>query len=150
MMTSLTHLNDSENEIFRNTLSNQIEFINNRLNNSRIRYLNSQCKLSGTKQEIIEILNMGIAANLVHAFFYAATTCIICNRRRGEEGVRQIERAHCNNYSRPELLKMAVDDLYVDENTPIKTCDILRLFIRKHELCPIYSLCNFCHNQYDN
>ena len=76
-MTDLNQLNDSESEIFRNTLSNQIEFINNRLNTARIRYLNNECKLSGSKEEIISLLNMGIAANLVHAFFKSNNTCTI-------------------------------------------------------------------------
>ena len=146
----MDNLNNSESDIFINTLSNQVNFINNRLNNSRIRYLNDECRLSGTIDQIVGHLNMGVAANLVHDFFNVDTSCIICNRSRGEDGVRQIERAHCHIYSRPEILRMAVTELHTNDNSLIRTCDILRLFIRRHELCPIYSLCNLCHNQYDN
>ena len=45
---------------------------------------------------------------------------------------------------------MAIDDLWVDNITPIKAGDILKLFIQKHEICPIYMLCNNCHNRYDH
>ena len=45
---------------------------------------------------------------------------------------------------------MAINELYIDNNTPIKTGDILKLFIENHKICPIYMLCNKCHNKYDN
>ena len=44
---------------------------------------------------------------------------------------------------------LALDDLWVDSTSPIKVGDILKLFIQKHEACPIYMLCNKCHTEYD-
>ena len=37
-----------------------------------------------------------------------------------------------------------------DEKTPLIVGDILKKFIEKQECCPIYMLCNICHNKYDN
>ena len=104
----------------------------------------------GEKEQIAKHLNMGLAQNLVQTFFKTADECVICNGKIENTGIRQIERAHCNIYSRHELLMMAINDLYIDNNTPIKSGDILKLFIQKHEICPIYMLCNLCHKKYDN
>ena len=104
----------------------------------------------GEKEQIAKHLNMGLAQNLVQIFFKTADECVICNGKIGNTGIRQIERAHCNIYSRHDLLMMAINDLYIDNNTPIKSGDILKLFIQKHEICPIYMLCNLCHKKYDN
>jgi hypothetical protein len=45
---------------------------------------------------------------------------------------------------------MVINVLWIYDITPIKVGDILKLFIQKHEICPIYMLCNICHNKYDN
>ena len=45
---------------------------------------------------------------------------------------------------------MAVNKLYIDENTPIKSGELLCEFIKCHNICPIFILCNLCHNKYDN
>ena len=44
---------------------------------------------------------------------------------------------------------MAINKLYIDDNTPINSKDILIEFIRCHNICPIYYLCNKCHKEYD-
>ena len=103
------------------------------------------------KETIAKHLNQGPAQNLVQTFFnYNIDICIFCNRVKGSDGIRQIERAHCNKYSRYDLLLMAISELYIDNTTPIKVEDILKIFIQKHDICPIYMLCNMCHNKYDN
>ena len=105
----------------------------------------------GEKNEIANHLNNGPAQNLVQTFFRTKNKrCIICKKVKGNNNIRQLERAHCNIYSRKDLLLLAINDLWIDNNTPIKVGDILKLFIKKHELCPIYMLCNICHNKYDN
>lgn len=71
-------------------------------------------------------------------------------RVKRENSIRQIERAHCNIYSRVDLIMMAINVLWIDDITPIKVGDILKLFIQKHEICQFYMLCNICHNKYDN
>mgnify|MGYP004363783077 CR=1 FL=1 len=114
------------------------------------RFFDDEMGCCGEKEVIAKHLNHGLAQNLVHAFFnFKATKCIICKGKKGEIGIRQLERAHCNAFKRSDLLMMAINDLYTDNNTPIKSGDILRLFIKKHEICPIYILCNLCHNKYD-
>ena len=143
-------LNDVESDIYKTTLETQKEYIDTRLKTIKSRYLDDTMGCCGTKDEIAKHLNMGIAQNTVHTIFKTHNTCIVCNGKVGDNGIRQIERAHCNIYSRYDLLMMAINDLYIDNTTPIKTGDILRLFIRKHDKCPIYMLCNLCHNKYDN
>jgi len=107
--------------------------------------------LVGSVETIAKHLNQGPAQNLVQTFFnFNAKKCVVCKGKKGENGIRQLERAHCNIYSRYDLLMMAINDLYIDNNTPIKSGDILKLFIQKHEICPIYMLCNLCHKKYDN
>ena len=147
-------LNDPESEIFKETLMKQIIFIRNRLSNIRNKYLDDPFIVAPQKKEnIVKHLNNGLAANLIHTFFnYKTDKCSHCNYLKGENGIRQIERAHCNNYSRSDILSMAVDDFIdkLDKGEIITSGDILKRFIEKHECCPIYMLCNKCHNKYDN
>ena len=147
----MENLSNPVSELYKKTLEKQKQYINTRLRTIKNRYLDDNMGCCGEKEVIAKHLNQGIAQNLVHSFFnFKTTKCIICNGKKGENGIRQFERAHCNIYSRYDLLIMAINDLYIDNNTPIKTGDILKLFIQKHQLCPIYMLCNLCHNIYDN
>lgn len=144
-------LNNSESEIYKITLETQKSYISDRLATiKKNRLLDDTMGCCGEKEQIAKHLNMGLAQNLVQTFFKTADECVICNCKIGDTGIRQIERAHCNIYSRHDLLMMAINDLYIDKNTPIKSGDILKLFIQKHEICPIYMLCNLCHKKYDN
>lgn len=147
----MDELNNPNSEIFKNVLEKQKIYISNRLKTIKNRYLDDDMGCCGEKKIIAKHLNNGPAQNLVHSFFnFKDKKCIICNGKLGDRNIRQLERAHCNNYSRYDLLIMALDELYVDNTTPIKVGDILKLFIEKHEICPIYILCNICHKNYDN
>jgi len=146
----MEELNNPESEIFRNTLKEQKQFISRRIATIKNRQLKSQMGCSGTKDDIAKNLNMGQSQNLVLTFFNSKTDiCVLCSRTKGQDDIRQIERAHCNLYSRYDLLMLALDDLYIDDTTPIKSGDILKKFIQKHDICPIYMLCNLCHTAYD-
>jgi len=143
-------LSNPESELYKNTLEKQKLYINTRLSLIKNRYIEDVMGCVGEKEVIAKHLNLGPAQNLVHAFFvFKATKCVICKGKTGENRIRQFERAHCNIYSRYDLLMMAINDLYIDNKTPIKSGDILTLFIQKHEKCPIYMLCNICHRKYD-
>ena len=148
----MDELNNPESRIFKETLNKQQEFIKNRLNKLRSnKYLDNTARIGYTKKEIVGTLNQGMAQNLIQSFFnYKTEECSFCNKKKGENGIRQFERAHCNNYSREDILTMAVDDIYIDDKTPLICGVVLRKFIEKHECCPIYMLCNICHNKYDN
>ena len=146
----MEHLNNPESEIYKKTLEKQKLYISTRMNTIKNRILDDTMGCCGEKETIAKHLNMGLAQNIVQTFFKKTDKCIICNGRVGDNGIRQLERAHCNIYSRYDLLIMAINDLYIDNNTPIKSGNILKLFIKKHEICPIYMLCNICHNKYDN
>ena len=146
-------LNNPESEIYKKTLQKQKLYISTRLKRIKNRYLDDTCGLVGSVETIANHLNQGPAQNLVNTFFnFKAKKCVVCKGKKGENGIRQLERAHCNILSNPryDLLIMAINDLWVDAITPIKVGDILKLFIKKHEICPIYYLCNICHNKYDN
>lgn len=143
-------LNDTESEIYKNTLKKQKLYIANRLKTIRNKYLNDTMGCCGEKEIIAKHLNNGPAQNLINSFFkFKEKYCVICNLKVGDSEIKQMERAHCNLYSRYDLLLMAINEIYIDVSTPIIVGDILRLFIQKHEICPIYILCNKCHLKYD-
>jgi hypothetical protein len=144
-------LNNTESEIYKKTKENQKLYILTRLKTIKNRYLDDTMGCCGTKETIAKHLNNGPAQNLVQTFFdFKVKNCVLCKGSKGENNIRQLERAHCNIYSRYDLLMMAVNDLWINNDTPIKVGDILKVFIQKHEQCPIYMLCNNCHNKYDN
>ena len=149
-LNKMDNLNNPESEIYKKTLEKQNLYISRKLNTIKNRIIEDTMGCCGEKEQIATHLNMGLAQNLVQTFFKTADKCVICNGKIGDNNIRQIERAHCNIYSRYDLLMMAINDLYIDNNTPIKSGDILKLFIQKHEICPIYMLCNLCHKRYDN
>jgi len=142
-------LNDTNSSIFKETIEKQKIYINNRRKSITNRILETNIKFQGnTKEEIASFLNLGIAQNLVHQFFiFKEKNCIICKKDKSQ--VRQLERAHCNLYSRYDLLMKALDNIYVDIDTPINSVDILNEFIKCHNYCPIYYLCSSCHINYD-
>ena len=60
-------------------------------------------------ENIVRHLNNGPAANIIQTFFnYKTDTCIFCKGVKGKNGIRQIERAHCHNYSRSDILHLAI------------------------------------------
>ena len=150
----MEELNNPESEIFKNTLEKQKKFISERLRTIKNKYLDDDF-IIGTpqkKENIVKHLNNGIAANLIQTFFnYKTNTCILCDGIKGENGIRQIERAHCNNYCRSDILLLAVNDFSkkIENGDIITAGEILKKFIEKHDICPIYMLCNICHNKYD-
>lgn len=149
----MEQLNNTDSEIYKKTLEKQKIYIKNRLVSIKNRQIDDAMGCSGEKEVIANHLNQGCAQNLVQSFFkFKTKACILCKGQKGENNIRQLERAHCNILSNPryDLLMMAINDLWIDINTPIKSGDILKLFIQKHEICPIYLLCNICHNKYDN
>ena len=147
----MDNLSNQESEIYKKTLEKQIQFISKRLLNIKTnKYLDDKMGCCGQKEIIAKHLNQGPAANLVQVFFnFKHTKCILCKNKKGENNIKQLQRAHCNNYQRYDLLMMAINDLWIDDITPIKVGDVLKLFIQKHEVCPIYILCNICHVKYD-
>jgi hypothetical protein len=149
----MEELSNPKSEIYKKILEKQTQFINIRFGSIKNRYIDDEMGCCGEKEVIAKHLNQGPAQNLVHTFFnFKATKCLICKRKKGEHGIRQLERAHCKILSKPcyDLLMMAINDLWIDNITPIKVGNILKLFIQKHKTCPIYILCNICHNKYNN
>lgn len=125
--------------------------ISEKIAKSRRNEFNNNVKVCGSKDDIFNHLNTGKCTNLVHAFFNirSATRCVHCGIEKST--IRHLERAHCNmnGADRKTLLKRAVDDLYVDDNTPIKAKDIYIRFLMLHDGHPIFALCKSCHTAYD-
>lgn len=142
-------LNDENSNIFKETIEKQKIYIKERRKVIINRILETNIKFQGnTKEDIAAFLNLGIAQNLVQTFFkFKEKKCLICKKDKSQ--VRQLERAHCNLFSRYDLLLKALDNIYVDSDTPINSVDILNEFIKCHEYCPIYYLCKTCHINYD-
>ncbi len=149
-MLDFNSLNDSNSEIYINTLLTQSKYIDKRLTTIKNRILETNVKFAGnTKEEIANFLNLGIAQNLIQTFFkFKNSSCILCKKNKKE--VRQLERAHCNLYSRYDLLILAIDNVYENKDAEIDSVTILTEFIKYHKICPIYYLCNKCHKKYDN
>ena len=147
-------LNDPNSEIFQTTLKEQIEFIKKRLKKIKNKYLYDSFIIAPQKIEnIVRHLNNGLAANTIQTFFNdKIDTCIFCKGVKGKNGIRQIERAHCHNYSRSDILHLAVLEIKekLDAGEVVTSGEILRKFIEKHDRCPIYMLCNICHHKYDS
>jgi hypothetical protein len=89
-------LSNPESIIYKQTLEKQKRFIHNRLDSIKNRYIDDDMGCCGEKDIIARHLNQGPAQNLVQTFFnFNARKCIICKGEKGENGIRQIERAHC-------------------------------------------------------
>jgi len=65
----MEELNDSESQVFIDTLNKQKEFIENRFSTMRSnRYLNDKMGCLGKKEDIVKHLNQGPAQNLIQTF----------------------------------------------------------------------------------
>ena len=116
----MEHLSNPESEIYKKTLEKTKLYIPSRLNTIKSRFLDDTMGCCDEKEKIAKHLNMGLAQNLVQTFFksrFLDDKCVICNGKIGDNGIRQLERAHCNIYSRYDLLMMAINDLYIDNTT---------------------------------
>lgn len=135
-------LNDPNSEIFQTTLKKQNKFIIKRLKKIKNKYLNDPFIIAPQEIEnIVRHLNNGPAANTIQTFFNVKTdTCIFCKEVKGKNGIRQIERAHCHNYSRSDILRLAILEMKekLDAGEVVTSGEILRKFIEKHDHCPIY------------
>ena len=143
-------LNDESSEIYKKNLNKTNVFIEKlNLASSKRKILKSSARISGTVDDILININHGTAPNLVHDIFKNLfkdnNMCLLCNSTR-----TSLEKAHCNIYPRPELLKIAIENNWTDEDTSIPIIHIIMDFINLHGiLCPIYPLCKECHKRYD-
>jgi hypothetical protein len=143
-------LNDESSELYKKNLIKTncyIEKLN--LLSSKRKIFKSYAKISGPIDDILVNINHGTAPNIVHDIFKNLfkdnNMCLLCNSTRVP-----LERAHCNIYPRPDLLRIAIENNWVDEDTSILIIDIIMDFIKLHGiLCPIYPLCKECHKKYD-
>jgi len=145
----MKYLNDSNNKIYINSINRNKEYIKNKLSKTRIKCLKSNVSICGTRKEILDHIKCGPAKNLINTFFrFKVDKCEHCNLEKKK--VRQLDRAHCNNCDRVQLLEKSILRYFVNELTPVKIKDILIEFIKLHNEAPIYMLCKTCHIRYDS
>ena len=144
-------MNDPTSDIWANGLS-ITKSIADKIAKSRRNEFKNNIRVCGSKEDIFNHMNTGKCTNLVQAFFNikSITKCVKCGVQKSKE--IHLERAHCNIYGadRKSLLKKAIDELYVDDDTPIKAVDIYIKFLLLHDGHPIFALCKVCHNVYDS
>ena len=144
------NLNDESSQLYNNNLLKTNSYIESlKLEQSKRKIFKSSAKISGSIDDILVNINHGTAPNIVHDIFKNLfkdnNICLLCNSTRVP-----LERAHCNIYPRPDLLRIAIENNWVDEDTSILIIDIIMDFIKLHGiLCPIYPLCKECHKKYD-
>ena len=149
------HLNltmdDSTSDIWTNGLCITKD-IADKIARSRRNEFNNNIRVCGSKEDIFSHMNTGKCTNLVQAFFNikSITNCVKCGVQKSN--TIQLDRAHCNTSGadRKSLLRRAIDELYIDEDTPIKASDIYINFLMLHDGHPIFALCKVCHIAYDS
>lgn len=149
LLSNLKDLNDISSIIYKNTLKSQITYIDNKLKQTKIKYLHNHVKLMGTQKEIYNICSDG-CRNLIQSFFkYTNDKCVVCNIKKSNSV--QLERAHYNNnFGRKYILEKVIDNMWKNNNSPLVYSDIMMQFIIFHKKHPIYLLCKKCHYTYDN
>lgn len=142
-------INDVNNEIYKKAMD-RTNYIDNKLEKTKINCLNNNCSIIGNKKDILMHLKGGPAKNLVNTFFkYTTNKCDYCGIEKSR--TIQLDRAHCNKNGcdRSSLLEKSIDYYFINETTPIKIKSILRKFINYHKEIPLFILCKKCHNEYD-
>ena len=142
-------MNDPTSDIWANGLS-ITKCIADKISKSRRNEFKNNIRVSGSKEDIFNHMNTGKCTNLVHDFFNikSITKCVKCGIQK-DKGTH-LERAHCNGADRRTLLRRAIDELYINEDTPIAARDIYIKFLLLHDGHPIFALCKVCHNVYDS
>ena len=88
MPVTFSELDDPTSEVFRNTLSSQEEYINDKLSKTKKRIFNDKCGQVGDIKTITDS-NSSDARNIVHEFFtgknYKVNTCLCCDGKIGEK-----------------------------------------------------------------
>ena len=148
-LKQIKELNNPESKIYKNTRENLELYILTKLDKSRSQYFKDKLKLLGEKEEIKKHLNLGLAQNIVQAFFKKENNCVVCFGKKNENGIKQLERAHSTRTTRTDLIIKAIDELWIDNKTPIESGVLLKKFIDLHSTAPVYTLCNLCHKMYD-
>tara|TARA_R110002072_G_scaffold139483_1_gene283139 strand:+ start:25658 stop:26152 length:495 start_codon:yes stop_codon:yes gene_type:complete len=144
-------MNDSTSDIWTNGLRITKD-IADKIAKSRRNEFKNNIRVCGSKEDIFNHMNTGKCTNLVQAFFNikSINNCVKCGVQKSKES--HLERAHCNtsDADRKTLLSRTIDELYVDDDTPIKATDIYIKFLLLHDGHPIFALCKACHIAYDS
>ena len=141
---NIKNLHDINSGMFRKLKKDSINFIDCKLQKTRIQNMSEKYSITipkDTPEENIIHYSKANAANLVKNFFRSAPSCLGCGAKKSKQCV--LTHAHTIK-SRPEILKIAVSESRSEEG--YKTHVILRKFIELHKQYPVATLCWECHH----
>ena len=151
VLPDITRLNDPKSETYKKLHERTRKYIEQRLQKCRMKEFRDKTGLINEDgiEGIAAHLSDTMGTNLIKKFFRfpGINSCESC----GVQPDKPLDRAHCNyrGCHRPALLKRAIEYYYVDEKTPVISCQVMRKFIELHGEAPLYMLCKNCHCQYD-
>jgi len=141
---NIKNLHDTNSGMFRKLKKDSINFIDCKLQKTRIQNMSEKYSITipkDTPEENIIHYSKANAANLVKNFFRTAPSCLGCGAKKSRQCV--LTHAHTIK-SRPEILKIAVSESRTEEG--YQTHVILRKFIELHKQYPVATLCWECHH----
>ena len=141
---NIKNLHDTNSGMFRKLKKDSINFIDCKLQKTRIQNMSEKYSITipkDTPEENIIHYSKANVANLVKNFFRSAPSCLGCGAKKSKQCV--LTHAHTIK-SRPEILKIAVSESRSEEG--YKTHVILRKFIELHKQYPVATLCWECHH----
>ena len=141
---NIKNLHDTNSGMFRKLKKDSINFIDCKLQKTRIQNMSEKYSITipkDTPEENIIHYSKANAANLVKNFFRSGPSCLGCGAKKSRQCV--LTHAHTIK-SRPEILKMAVSESRTEEG--YQTHVILRKFIELHKQYPVATLCWECHH----
>ena len=141
---NIKNLHDTNSGMFRKLKKDSINFIDCKLQKTRIQNMSEKYSITipkDTPEENIIHYSKANAANLVKTFFRSAPSCLGCGAKKSKQCI--LTHAHTIK-SRPEILKIAVSESRTEEG--YQTHIILRKFIELHKQYPVATLCWECHH----
>ena len=147
---NIKNLHDTNSCMFRKLKKDSINFIDCKLQKTRIQNMSEKYSITipkDTPEENIIHYSKANAANLVKNFFRTAPSCLGCGAKKNElqSGGKKCILTHAHTIkSRPEILKIAVSESRTEEG--YQTHIILRKFIELHKQYPVATLCWECHH----
>ena len=141
---NIKNLHDTNSSMFRKLKKDSINFIDCKLQKTRIQNMSEKYSITipkDTPEENIIHYSKANAANLVKTFFRSAPSCLGCGAKKSKQCI--LTHAHTIK-SRPEILKIAVSESRTEEG--YQTHIILRKFIELHKQYPVATLCWECHH----
>lgn len=137
---------DTQGAFYKTCHASTREFIERKLASPRFHMLDRYDVFLLAKTPEAYVLAIGdILRNVVQGFFKIPTPC--CQHCSAVNG--SIHRCHPAHQSRVQAARTAVDELWVDDQTPINVKCVLERFFVVQSRHPIFYMCSECHKTFD-